>query len=40
MKMERRGKGVYRIFETAREVYWTTVYHQGSEMRLLLSVDL
>jgi len=40
VKMERSGKGGYRIFDTGREVYWTTVDHQGSEMRLLLSVDL
>lgn len=39
VKMERSGKGSYEIFETAREVFWTTVDYQGEEVRLLLSQD-
>lgn len=39
VKMERSGRGAYSIFGTAREVYWTTIDHQGSEIRLLLSID-
>lgn len=37
VKMERSGKGSYEIFETAKEVFWTTVDYQGEEVRLLLS---
>jgi branched-chain amino acid transport system substrate-binding protein len=39
VEMERSGRGAYSIFGTSREVYWTTIDHQGSEIRLLLSVD-
>jgi branched-chain amino acid transport system substrate-binding protein len=39
VKMERSGKGSYEIFETAKEVFWTTVDYQGEEVRLLLSQD-
>lgn len=39
VEMERSGRGAYSIFGTAKEVYWTTIDYQGSEIRLLLSVD-
>lgn len=39
VEMEGSGTGAYEIFGMAREVFWTTVHHQGREIRLLLSLD-
>jgi len=40
VEVERSGTGKYEISGTAREVLWTTVDHQGREVRLLLSLDV
>ncbi len=39
VEMERTGIGRYEISGTARDVFWTTADYQGSEIRILLSVD-
>lgn len=39
VEMERSGISRYEISGTARDVFWTTAYYQGSEIRILLSVD-
>lgn len=40
VEVERSGTGSYEISGKAREVLWTTVDHQGREVRLLLSLDV
>lgn len=39
VEMERSGTGRYEISGTTRDVFWTTADYQGSEIRILLSVD-
>ena len=39
VEMERSGTGRYEISGTTRDVFWTTAGYQGSEIRVLLSVD-